>query len=310
MIVNFSSKQTELIFQGKISRRYPEHIQLVALRLLRIIDAATSIIDLQILPRNCLEKRSDDLGQYSCRIYNSGWRICFIWTVQNDATDVEIVRDFDMTKRKRLPNVHPGEILQLDFLDPMQITVDRFSADIGVTQSSISQILNGERGITVDIALKFAGYFGNSDSPKERLRQRFWLNLQTQYDAAKTQELYYLKAMDILDRIVPGEEDDDDDDDDDYDDYDYERIPSVRRRSRIDRQTDRDWLDDDFQKPLDEWSRFDRYDAPDRSERLSGERRDRAKQGRRVSDFQTIEVNGKLVISVEDLIAAGVIFLE
>jgi antitoxin HigA-1 len=292
MIVNFSSKETELIFQGKISRRYPEHIQLVALRLLRIIDAATSIIDLQILPRNCLEKRSDDLGQYSCRIYNSGWRICFTWTVQNDATDVEIVRDFDMTKRKRLPNVHPGEILQLDFLDPMQINVDRFSADIGATPTRISQILNGERGITIDIALKFADYFGNSD--------RFWLNLQTQYDAAKTQQLYHLKAMDILDRIVPGEEDDDDD---------YERIPSIRRRSRPDRQTDRDWLDDDFQEPLDEWSRFDRYDAPDRSERLSSERRERAKQGRRVSDFQTIEVDGKLVISVEDLIAAGAIFL-
>jgi antitoxin HigA-1 len=266
------------------------------LRLLRIIDAATSIIDLQILPRNCLEKRSDDLGQYSCRIYNSGWRICFIWTVQNDATDVEIVRDFDMTKSKRLPNVHPGEILQLDFLDPMQITVDRFSADIGATQTCISQILNGERGITVDIALKFAGYFGNSD--------RFWLNLQTQYDAAKTQELYYLKAMDILDRIVPGEEDDDDDDDN------YERIPSVRRRSRIDRQTDRDWLDADFQESPYEWSRINRYNAEDRQERLSSERRERAKQGRRVSDFQTIEVDGKLVISVEDLIAAGAIFLE
>jgi addiction module HigA family antidote len=74
------------------------------------------------------------------------------------------VRDFEMTTAKRLPNVHPGEILQLDFLDPMQITVDRFSTDIGMTQTRIGQILNGERGITVDIALKFAGYFGNSDS--------------------------------------------------------------------------------------------------------------------------------------------------
>jgi antitoxin HigA-1 len=294
MIINFNSKETEWIFQGKISRRYPEHIQLVALRLLRIIDAATSIIDLQILPRNCLEKRSDDLGQYSCRIYNSGWRICFTWTVQNDATDVEIVRDFEMTKRKRLPNVHPGEILQLDFLEPMQITVDRFSADIGVTQSSISQILNGERGITVDIALKFAGYFGNSD--------RFWLNLQTQYDAVKTQELYHLKAMDIIDRIIPREGDDDDD---------YERVPSIRRRSLPARfEDEQNWLDDDFQEPPDEWSRIDRYNAEDRKERLSGERRERAKQGRRVSDFQTIEVDGKLVISVEDLIAAGAIFLE
>jgi antitoxin HigA-1 len=201
------------------------------------------------------------------------------------------VRDFEMTKRKRLPNVHPGEILQLDFLEPMQITVDRFSADIGVTPTSISQILNGERGITIDIALKFVDYFGNSD--------RFWLNLQTQYDAAKTQQLYHLKAVDILDPIVPGEEDDDDN----------ERVPSIRRRSRHDRQTDQNWLDDDFQERPDEWSRFDRYDDPELKERLSSERRERAKQSRRVSDFQTLEVDGKLVISVEDLIAAGAIFL-
>jgi hypothetical protein len=76
---------------------------------------------------------------------------------------------------------------------------------------------------------------------------------------------------------------------------DYERVPSIRRRSRPDRQNDRDWLDVDLQSQPNELSRRDR---------------EQAKQGRKVSDFQTIEVNGKLAISVEDLIAAGVIFRE
>jgi|GEM_PF-45291 len=285
MIISFKSKETELIFQGKISKRYPENIQFVALRLLRIVDAATSIIDLQVLPGNRLEKQSEKLGRYSIRINDSRWRICFIWTVQNDAADVEIAGDFEMTKRKRLPNIHPGEVLKLDFLAPMQISVDRLSTDIGVTQTRISEILDGQRGITADIALQLAGYFGNSD--------RFWLNLQTQYDsAADRQTRSATDILDRLDRIISPEEDEDEDDDD---------LPRVRRRSRYDDFDDLDWYST---------NRGDRYDDPDRSERLFGNRRERAKQDRRVSDFQTIEVDGKLAISVEDLLAAGVIFPE
>ncbi len=80
----------------------------------------------------------------------------------------------------RLPNIHPGEILQLEFLEPMNISAYRLSKDIGVTQTRISEILSGKRGITADTALRLSRYFGNS--------AQFWLNLQAQYDLRQAME--------------------------------------------------------------------------------------------------------------------------
>jgi antitoxin HigA-1 len=75
---------------------------------------------------------------------------------------------------ERLPIIHPGEILKLDFLDPMNITPYRLSIDLGVAQTRISEILNGKRGISADTAIRLSHYFGNS--------AQFWLNLQSHYD--------------------------------------------------------------------------------------------------------------------------------
>jgi antitoxin HigA-1 len=80
---------------------------------------------------------------------------------------------------ERLPLIHPGEILQLDFLEPMEITAYRLSKDIGVTQARIGEILAGKRSITADTALRLSRYFGVS--------AEFWLNLQTQYDLRHAQ---------------------------------------------------------------------------------------------------------------------------
>ena len=80
----------------------------------------------------------------------------------------------------RLPNIHPGEILRLEFLEPLNITPYRLSKDIGVAQTRISEILSEKRGITADTALRLSRYFGNS--------AQFWLNLQTQYDLRQAEE--------------------------------------------------------------------------------------------------------------------------
>ena len=80
----------------------------------------------------------------------------------------------------RLPNIHPGEILQLEFLEPMNISAYRLSKDIGVTQTRISEILLAKRSITADTALRLSRYFGNS--------AQFWLNLQAQYDLRQAME--------------------------------------------------------------------------------------------------------------------------
>ncbi len=85
-----------------------------------------------------------------------------------------------------LPIIHPGEILKLDFLEPMNITSYRLSVDIGVAQTRMSEIINGKRGISADTAIRLSRYFNNS--------AQFWLNLQAGYDLrlaqAQNQELY------------------------------------------------------------------------------------------------------------------------
>ena len=83
-------------------------------------------------------------------------------------------------KNYRLSNIHPGEILELEFLEPLNITPYRLSKDIGVSQTRISEILSFKRSITADTALRLSRYFGNS--------AQFWLNLQAQYDIRQALE--------------------------------------------------------------------------------------------------------------------------
>jgi len=91
VIVNFKSDETKLIFEGFTSRYYPPDIPRMALRKLLLLNAAISINDLRVPPGNRLEKLvGDRKGQYSIRI-NNQWRICFIWTGENNADQVEIV---------------------------------------------------------------------------------------------------------------------------------------------------------------------------------------------------------------------------
>ena len=75
---------------------------------------------------------------------------------------------------KKLPNIHPGEILQKEFLEPLNISAYRLSKDTLIPQTRISQIIKGKRRLTADTALRLSHYFGNS--------AKFWLGLQDDYD--------------------------------------------------------------------------------------------------------------------------------
>ena len=75
---------------------------------------------------------------------------------------------------EKLSNVHPGEILFYEFLEPLEITAYRLSKDLKIPQTRVSQILKGNRRITVDTALRLSKYFGNS--------AKFWLGIQDDYD--------------------------------------------------------------------------------------------------------------------------------
>ncbi len=90
---------------------------------------------------------------------------------------------------KKIPLIHPGEILSEDFLKPMKISPYKLSKEIKINQTRISEIIKGKRGITVDTALRLSKFFGNS--------VEFWLNLQSHYEIEKAKE----KMSDILDEI-------------------------------------------------------------------------------------------------------------
>ncbi len=75
---------------------------------------------------------------------------------------------------KKLKNIHPGEILQEEFLLPLEISAYKLSKDIGIPQTRISSIIKGNRRITADTALRLSKYFGNT--------AKFWLGLQDDFD--------------------------------------------------------------------------------------------------------------------------------
>jgi len=75
---------------------------------------------------------------------------------------------------RKLPPVHPGEILFEEFLKPLGISQYRLAKDINVPARRINEIVQGKRSISADTALRLSRYFGLSD--------RFWVNLQTRYN--------------------------------------------------------------------------------------------------------------------------------
>ncbi|UOB16356.1 HigA family addiction module antitoxin [Abyssalbus ytuae] len=75
---------------------------------------------------------------------------------------------------KKLKNIHPGEILKEEFLDPLNITAYRLSKDTFIPQTRVSEIIKGNRRITADTALRLSKYFGTT--------AKFWLGLQDDFD--------------------------------------------------------------------------------------------------------------------------------
>jgi len=75
---------------------------------------------------------------------------------------------------KTLSPIHPGEVLLEDFMKPLGLSQYRLAHDIGITPIRISQIVHGQRAITVDTAMRLARYFGTSAA--------VWLRLQVRYE--------------------------------------------------------------------------------------------------------------------------------
>jgi antitoxin HigA-1 len=75
---------------------------------------------------------------------------------------------------KKINNIHPGEVLLLEFLNPLSISAYKLSKEIGIPQTRISEIVKAKRRITADTAIRLSKYFGNS--------VKFWLGLQDDFD--------------------------------------------------------------------------------------------------------------------------------
>jgi addiction module HigA family antidote len=91
----------------------------------------------------------------------------------------------------RLPNIHPGEVLLEEFLEPMGISQNRLARDIGVPPRRINEIVHGKRAVTADTALRLGRYFGGSPS--------FWMGLQADFDLEETRRTLGGR----LDRVKP-----------------------------------------------------------------------------------------------------------
>jgi addiction module HigA family antidote len=88
--------------------------------------------------------------------------------------------------------VHPGEVLQEDYLKPLGLSVNALAKALGVPTSRMNDIVKEHRGVSADTALRLERYFG-SDA-------QGWLNMQTAYDLKMAQKL---SAKTIAKAIVP-----------------------------------------------------------------------------------------------------------
>ncbi len=85
-----------------------------------------------------------------------------------------------MAKKRKLPPIHPGEILREEFMAPLGLSTNRLALDLRVPATRVHAIVNGKRDITPDTAMRLARYFGTSVEA--------WLNLQMRYDLEKAED--------------------------------------------------------------------------------------------------------------------------
>lgn len=96
---------------------------------------------------------------------------------------------------KRLPPVHPGEVLLEDFMKPHGLTAYRVAKDIGVPALRIHQIVKGERGVSADTALRLARYFGTSAEVWVRMQARYELEVaQAELEQRISKEVKVFRA--------------------------------------------------------------------------------------------------------------------
>jgi len=83
---------------------------------------------------------------------------------------------------RQLRNIHPGEVLKEEFLEPTGISVYRLSKETGLSQTRLSQVIKGKRGLSAETAVKLGKFFD--------MEPEFWMNLQSMYDIEEARKKY------------------------------------------------------------------------------------------------------------------------
>ena len=89
---------------------------------------------------------------------------------------------------KKIPPIHPGEILLEEFLKPLGISQNRLARDLATPVVRVNEIVRGKRTVTADSALRLAKYFQTTP--------QFWLNLQAHYDLEMAKETHLVDQID------------------------------------------------------------------------------------------------------------------
>jgi addiction module HigA family antidote len=108
------------------------------------------------------------------------WRL---WITTSEVSDM-----------KKLRNIHPGEVLKEEFLDPFGISQNRLAREVSVPPRRINEIVLGKRGVSADTAVRLARYFGTSES--------FWMGLQADYDVEEAKRALGKALIDEVGRLA------------------------------------------------------------------------------------------------------------
>jgi addiction module HigA family antidote len=183
LIRSFKDKLGPLLFEGYRPRDFPADLVKVTRRKLQAIAAAKDIRDLLHPPGNRLEKlKGDRSGQWSIRI-NDQWRICLPGSLmERMMSKSSTIIDGADPKFRRLPPLHPGEVLREEFLVPLGMSAHALAQALGVPRARIERLAREQAAVTADTAVRLSRYFGTT--------AEFWMNLQTSFDIrTATQDL-------------------------------------------------------------------------------------------------------------------------
>ncbi|MDN0075104.1 HigA family addiction module antitoxin [Crenobacter sp. SG2303] len=174
-IQDFNDKETAKIWSGTMSLRLPADIQRKARMKLRMLNAAHELADLRIPPANRLEAlKGDRAGQHSIRSMTNGACVSAGETATLTTWKSSMTTEAEEQTMDKLPNIHPGEVLNEEFLVPLRLSQNALARAMHVPPRRINEIVHGQRAITADTALRLSRVLGTT--------AQFWMALQTDYD--------------------------------------------------------------------------------------------------------------------------------